>query len=483
MLRMPRTPRLSPLLLAAALLLPLPAPLRAQAPPAPPASAAPTPLTPLTPLTAEPTPPPAPAVPLAAQAPPPGGRFDPVAATEAWLATLPADARARSDAYFEGGYWLLLWDFLYGLGVAWLLLGSGLSGRFRDLARRATRFGFVQGLLYAGQYILATSLLGLPLALYEGYFREHLYKMSNLTLGAWFLEQAKGLGLGLVFGSLAIAAFYSFLRAAPRTWWIWGTVLGIVLLVVGALLAPVLIEPVFNTTTELRNPVVRDPILSLARANGIPASHVWVQDASKQTKRVSAHVTGFGNTLRIELNDNLLARTSLPGIEAVMGHEMGHYVLNHIYESIVDFGVLIFIGFAFLRWAYARALDRFGPRWGLKDLADLAALPLFLAIFSLYFFVMTPIFNTVVRSDEAEADSFGINASRQPDGMSEVALQLGEYRKLHPGPIEEFIFFDHPSGYNRILKAMRWKGEHLDEFRGPASGPAGAAGAPAPPAP
>jgi Zn-dependent protease with chaperone function len=413
----------------------------------------------------EPTPPPPPPVPAAAQLPPPGGHFDAVAATEAWMATLPAAARARSDAYFEGGYWLHLWGFLYGLGVAWLLLGAGLSQRMRNLAHRVTRFGFLRGLLYAVQYIVATAVLSLPLSLYEGYFREHRYGMSNLTLAGWFGEAGKGLLVAVLFGSLAIAAFYSFLRAAPRTWWIWGTALGIVLLIVGALVAPIWIEPLFNTLTELKNPVVRDPILSLARANGIPASHVWVQDASKQTKRVSAHVTGFGDTLQIDLNDNLLARTSLPGIQAVMGHEMGHYVLNHIYESIVDFGVLLFVGFAFLRWAYAAALRRWGPRWGLAGIADLAALPLFVAVFSLYFFIMTPVFNTIVRSDEAEADIFGVNASRQPDGMAEVALQLSEYRKLHPGPIEEFVFFDHPSGYNRILTAMRWKGEHLEEIR------------------
>jgi STE24 endopeptidase len=386
-------------------------------------------------------------------------------ATEAWLATLSPAARARSDAYFEGGYWLLLWDFLYGLGVAWVLLGTGLSVKMRNLAERVSRSGFVQGLVYAVQYILATALLGFPLTLYEGYFREHQYGMSNLTLSGWFGEEVKGLGLAVIFGGLAIAAFYSFLRAAPRTWWIWGTVLGVFLLIVGALLAPILIEPVFNTTTELRNPVVRDPILSMARANGIPASHVYVQDASKQTKRVSAHVTGLGQTLRIELNDNLLRRTSLPGIEEVMGHEMGHYVLNHVYESIIDVGVLIFLGFAFLRWAYTRALASWGPRFGLTGLGDLAALPLFVALFAVYFFVLTPVFNTVVRSDEGEADIFGINASRQPDGMAEAALQLGEYRKLHPGPIEEFVFFDHPSGYNRILMAMRWKAEHLEEFR------------------
>jgi STE24 endopeptidase len=414
---------------------------------------------------AEPVPPPAPAVPAAAQAPLPGGHFDPLAATEAWLATMPADARARSDSYFEGGYWLQLWGFLYGLGIAWLLLGTGLSIRMRGFAERWTRFRFVHAFVYGAEYIVASALLTFPLTLYEGYFREHQYGMSNLTFAGWLGEEGKGLLLGILFGCLAIAALYAFLRAAPRTWWLWGTVFAIVFSILGVLVAPIWIEPIFNTTSELTNPFVRDPILSLARANGIPASHVYVQDASKQTKRVSAHVTGLGSTLRIELNDNLLRRTSLPGIQLVMSHEMGHYVLNHVYKLILMISVLIFLGFAFLRGAFQAALRRWGPRWGLSGIADLAALPLLAAVFSVYFFVMTPIFNTVSRTTEAEADIFGINASRQPDGMAEAALQLGEYRKLHPGPVEEFVFFDHPSGYNRILMAMRWKAEHLDEFR------------------
>jgi len=310
-----------------------------------------------------------------------------------------------------------------------------------------------------------TAILSFPLTIYEGYFREHKYGLSNLTLSGWFGEEGKGLLLGIVLGSLAIAGLAAFLRAAPRTWWIWGTVFGIGFLIFIVIVAPIWIEPIFNTMTELKEPVVRNPILSLARSNGISTQNVYMQDLSKQTKRVSAHVTGFAGTMRIELSDNLLRRTSLGGIEAVMGHEMGHYVLDHVYKGILTFGVIIFLGFAFLRWAYGAALRRGGPRWGLSGAADLAALPLLLALFSVYLFVLTPVLNTVVRTDEAEADIFGLNTSRQPDGMAEAALQLGEYRKLHPGPVEEFIFFDHPSGYNRILMAMRWKAEHLDDFR------------------
>jgi Zn-dependent protease with chaperone function len=88
---------------------------------------------------------------------------------------------------------------------------------------------------------------------------------------------------------------------------------------------------------------------------------------------------------------------------------------------------------------------------------DPAGLPLLSALLSLFLFLTSPVLNTIIRSNEVEADAFGLNAARQPDGFAAVALKLGEYRKLDPGPIEELLFFDHPSGRNRILMAMRWK--------------------------
>lgn len=398
-----------------------------------------------------------------AQTPPPASSkpsFDPVAATEAYLARLTPDQREKSDSYFEGGYWLMLWGFLYGLGVAALLLGTRISARMRDLAERLVKFRPLQVFLYWLQYLILTTILGFPLTLYDGYFREHKYGLSNQTFGAWMIDLLKGLGVGAILGGAAVVAVYTIFRRLPRTWWIWGTAAALVFVVLGALIAPVFIAPLFNTYTELKVPTLRGPILSLARANGIPAEHVYVFDASRQTKRVSANVSGAFGTMRISLNDNLLNRVSPAGVKSVMGHEMGHYVLNHVYESILWFALVFLLGFAFLRWGFDRAVARWGQRWGVRGIADPAGLPLLAAVFSVYFFAMTPLNNTFIRTNEAEADIFGLNAAREPDGFAETSLLLGEYRKLHPGPIEEWIFFDHPSGYNRILMAMKWKKEH-----------------------
>ena len=401
---------------------------------------------------------PTPTPPPAAQA---SDRFDPEAATEAYLAKLSPAERARSDAYFEGGYWLQLWGFLYGLGVSLLLLSTRLSARLRDLAHRLSRRGPLQTIYYWVQYLLATTVLGFPLVVYQGYLREHQYGLATQSFGPWLIDQLKGLAVGLVMGALLLVPLYGVVRRLRRSWWIWGAVVMILFLAFGALIAPVYINPIFNKYTPLANAAVRDPILSLARANGIPAREVWEMDASRQSKRVSANVSGFLGTERITLNDNLLQRCSLPEIEAVMGHEMGHYVLNHVYEMVLELGLVIVAGFAFLRWGFAWAERRWGARWGISGIGDLAALPLVVAVFSVFLFAMTPVINSVIRVNEVEADIFGLNASRQPDGFAEVALKLGEYRKLAPGPLEELVFFDHPSGRNRILMAMRWKADNL----------------------
>lgn len=383
--------------------------------------------------------------------------FDVEAATDAYLARLSPEERQRSDSYFEGGYWLQLWGFLYGLAVAWLLLGTRLSAKIRDLAERVTRFRAIHVALYAVAYVVLTTLLAFPLTLYQGFYREHQYGLANQTLGEWLGDQAKGLGVGLVLMPLLLIALYAVFRRAPRTWWLWGAGVALVFMMFVLLIGPVYIAPLFNDYQPLDDPTVVDPILAMARANGVEVDKVYQFDASRQSKRISANVSGFLGTMRISLNDNLLERCTRPEVEAVMGHELGHYVLNHIYESIVFFGVVLVAGFGFLRWTFDRVVARWGGRWGVRGIADVAGLPLLGALLSVYFFVLTPVTNTYIRTNEAEADVFGVNASRQPDGFAATAVKLSEYRKLDPGPLEEWFFYDHPSGRARVEMAMRWK--------------------------
>ncbi len=395
-------------------------------------------------------------------------QFDPVAATESYLARIPAEKRAQSDAYFEGGYWIQFWDFVIALGLSCLLLAGRWSARMRDLAERLTRRKPLQTLIYWIQFFIMTTLVTFPMTVYEGYFREHKYGLSTQAFGPWLGDQFKSLMVGLILGGILVVVLYGVVRKLPRAWWIWGSVVTIVSMVFLLLISPILIEPLFNKYTPLTDPSIREPILRLARANGIETSDVLVFDASRQTTTVSANVAGFLGTERIALNDNLLKRCTLPEIETVMAHEMGHYVLHHIYKTLNVLLIIVVAGFAFLQWSFDFSLRKWGQNWGVRGIGDVAGLPLVVLLFSVFFFFMTPMTNTYSRTTEVEADLFGLNAARQPDGEAEVVLKLAEYRKMSPGPIEELIFFDHPSGRDRILMAMKWKAENLNEPRPPA---------------
>ena len=400
-------------------------------------------------------------VPAEAQASP---HFDATAATNAYLAQIPPDKTARSDAYFEGGYWMILWDFLYGVVVALLLLNLRWSARMRDLSERVTRFKPVHTFVYWLQYLILTSILFFPGTVYEDYFREHKYGLATQTFGPWMGDQMKELAVNAVLGGLLAMLLFGVVRRLPRTWWIWGAAVTIVFLIFTVLISPVYIVPIFNKVTRLDNPRIVDPILSMARANGIPAKDVYEIDASRQSTRMSANVSGFANTMRITLNDNLLRRGSPEEIQAVMGHEMGHYVMNHVYKLIMSFSIVIVLAFVYLRWSLDWTLQRWGEKWQIRGVGDTAVLPLVLLLVAIFGFVTTPVFNTLIRTQEHEADMYGLNTSRQPDGFAQGAIHLGEYRKMNPGPIEEWIFFDHPSGRNRIYDAMRWKAENLKLF-------------------
>ena len=391
-----------------------------------------------------------------------GPDFDVDNATDAYVNLLTEEQRERSNAYFEGGYWLQLWGFLYGIGVAWLLLGTRLSTKMRDFAERFGRWRWLHTFIYGAQYIVIGTLLSFPLTVYQGFFREHKYELATQTFGAWMGDQFTGLLVGIVLGGFAITLIYGVIRKAPNTWWIWGTGVAVAFLIFVQVIAPVYISPLFNDYKALEDGPLRDSIISMARANDIPSENVYWFDASRQTTRISANVSGAFGTTRISLNDNLLNRTSPEEIESVMGHEMGHYILNHGQKLVTQFGLVLAFGFAFVAWGFNRALGRWGQDWGVRDIGDTAGLPLFAAVLSVFFFIMTPITNSIIRVVETEADNYGINVSGQPDGFARAAIRLSEYRKISPGALERFMFYDHPSGYDRVHMAMLWKAEHQD---------------------
>jgi STE24 endopeptidase len=394
--------------------------------------------------------------------------FDPEAATQAYLATLKGAARAKSDAYFEGGYWLILWGAVVNVLIDWIILRAGWSARFRDWSERVTKYRFLGAMLWTLPYILASTILGAAWVIYTGYFREKQYGLLDQGFGGWAGEQGIDLGVNLLFFSLIIAMIMAGVRGSPKRWWLWGTGLAGVFIAIFIMIAPVFISPLFNTYTEMPAVPVRDRIVAMAKSRDIPADHIFVFDQSKQHKRISANVSGLGPTIRISLNDNLLNRTTPPEIASVMGHEMGHYVLNHAIVLTIGFALIFGFSFWMASLLVPGIVRRWGSGWGIRGIDDVAAWPIYSIVITALVLLMTPVRNTIIRVNESQADAFGLDVAREPDGFAQVAMKISEYRKIEPGPVEEFLFFDHPSGKARIRMAMDWKAAHLTEVEGKA---------------
>jgi STE24 endopeptidase len=379
------------------------------------------------------------------------------AATQAYMDRLPAEVQAKSAAYWEGGYWMQLWNLLLGLAIAAVFLAGRRAARVRDWAQRVGRGPLRRDMLFAGVFLALSELISLPLSFYQGWWREQAYGMSTQTVPAWFGEWLLSTSISLVIGAVVLGALYAVIRRAGERWWIWGTAGGVALTTLMVAISPVLIQPLFNTYKPVEDGPLKRAVLQMAHAVSVPADDVYVFDASRQTTRISANVSGLFGTAAVRLNDNLLRRTSEPEVRAVMGHELGHYVMNHIPKTLIMVSGVLLIGFFVAQAVMARLLARFAPATGVQRVDDVAGLPMLMAVFSLFFALATPVMNTITRVQETEADRFGLALSREPHGFAEAQLRLVEYRKADPGPLEEVIFFHHPGTRNRILDAMRYR--------------------------
>lgn len=387
--------------------------------------------------------------------------FDVETATRAYLDTLQGPAKEKSDAYFEGGYWLILFGTAVAVLVDWLFLRFRMSAKFRDIGERFFKRPFGVTWLTALLYLVVGWLVSLPWSIYAGFFREKQYDLLDQTFGAWFAEYLIGTGISMLVMPLIIALIYLVIRKAPRSWWAWGTGVVGLFLFLTVMIAPVFIAPLFNTYTEMEDGPLRDQIVAMAAEHDVPADNIYVFDQSKQHKRISANVSGLGPTIRISLNDNLLERTSEEEIVAVMGHELGHYKLLHGPKRVAMMLLVIGLGLFVVSRAAPWLIARYGERWGVRSMEDPASLPVLGIVLSLFFMLATPAFNNITRVQENQADAFGLDAGREPDGFARAAMRLSEYRKLEPGALEEFLFYTHPSGENRVRRSMQWKADNV----------------------
>jgi STE24 endopeptidase len=387
--------------------------------------------------------------------------FDADEATRAYLDAFTAEEIANTNGYVNTGYVITLIDVVAAILAAWLMLASGWSRRWRDWAEARFSNVFPQAFIYVPIYLLASLVLLFPLDWFRDFYTEHKYGLATQTFADWLVEHLQGALIGAVLVSILVGLLYGILRRSPERWWLWGAglVTGFMLFVI--FISPVYVQPVFNDYRPMDEGPLKERIISIARANGMQADDVMQVDQSKQTNRVSANVSGLFGTARIALNDNLLNRASDAAVEAVMAHEIGHYVLNHISKSMTYFLLIIVVCFALANLVFKAMLSRRGTAWGIRGIDDYAGFPLLFAIVTVLLFLATPLLYRLTYIHEYEADLFAINATQDPEAWAEVSLMTAEYRKLHPPAWEENWLNHHPSPYQRIYTAMRWKAENL----------------------
>jgi Zn-dependent protease with chaperone function len=358
-----------------------------------------------------------------------------------------------------------LQDILYFINIAYtlaalvLLLRSRASAKMRDLAERAIKSKYLSATLYVVLLVLALTIIELPLTIYEDYIVPHQFDLTSQTLPSWIADQAKELAVSLVVSAIVGGLVLLAIRRVRR-WWIAAWLGSIPLILLGVLITPLVIDPLFNKFEPLRDPVLRRDLIAEASRAGIENSRVYEVNKSKQTKTMNAYVTGIGPTARIVMWDTLLQKLDHDEILAVMGHEMGHYVEKHLWKGIAFSIALSFFVFAIGQQLYERGLARWGSRWSVREeRGDPAALPWLLALSTAITFLLSPVTSGFSRHVEHQADIFSLELTHLNEPLASAFVKFAEDSKADPRPPRfiEWWRYSHPSLGRRIDFVLAYK--------------------------
>jgi len=372
----------------------------------------------------------------------------------------------RAVAYARARYMLYFIRFAYGLLVLLLVLRWRIAPRFRNWAECTSSRRLVQGMVYAPLLLLTVATLRLPTRVY-GEWLERRYAQSVQGWGSWFWDWTKVELIGVLFGTFLVWVLYGVIRRSPRRWWFHFWLISLPLIVFVVFVEPVVVEPLFFKFEPLAQ---RQPLLTaqiervVARAGlRIPPDRLFEMKASEKLNVVNAYVTGVGASKRVVVWDTTIARMTTPQILAVFGHEMGHYVLNHVQKGMLFFAgallVFLFVG----ERALGLMLAQWGGRWGLRGAGDWASLPVLLLLLSVFSFLAAPVENAYSRYLEHQADTYGLEVIHGivPDAPKVAAQSfqiLGEVGLEDPDPpaFIRFWLYTHPPLNERILFARTY---------------------------
>jgi Zn-dependent protease with chaperone function len=330
----------------------------------------------------------------------------------------------KALSYHRSGIAIWIFSTIWGLLIPALFLFTGFSARIRDWAQKlGKKWFFVIGIYFA-IFTIINFVIDFPLSYYVGYVREHAYGLSNQTFGKWFGDSLKSLLLAIIFGALFIWIPYLLLKKSPQRWWLYTGIFTIPIIFLVVLIQPIWIDPLFNDFGPMKDKSLEAKILMLAERAGIEGGRVFEVDKSADTKALNAYVTGFGNTKRIVLWDTVINKLDENELLFVMGHEMGHYVLGHVWKSILFFAFLVIITLYAIHRTAGWMINKYRDRFGFSELSDIASLPLIILMFGLYFFLITPIALTFTRYNERESDRFGLEMTQDNRAAATAFVKL-----------------------------------------------------------
>ena len=395
-------------------------------------------------------------------------------ATRDYVAEARAAFTPENRAYQRQRVALAIVSPLVGIAVGLLLLFTGVAQWMRDLANARVKGQWARVLVFFTLYSVIMAVVLLPLDWYSGWALEHRFALSNQSLGDWALDQGKALAFQIVaVGVLPLLALaMRVVDAHPRRWWLWLSLGALPVAAASVLLQPLVFDPLFNKFTPLHDASLRDDILALARRADIPARNVYEVDMSTKTKKVNAYMTGFGSSQRIVLWDTTLKQMSRDEILFVMGHEMGHYVLHHIWKGLAWVAAGSFAVLWLTAWFARALLARFGGRWNVHAAGDLAAIPLLFAVLMWVNYLGAPVANAISRGVEHEADVFALEITHDNDAGARSFLKLAEGNRSDPEPAGwvKLLLFTHPPLGDRIRFALDYepweRGEPNRAYRG-----------------
>ncbi|PYP91650.1 MAG: peptidase M48 [Candidatus Angelobacter sp. Gp1-AA117] len=380
--------------------------------------------------------------------------------------TLPPDKLAKSKALYDLDNRLLLIDTVYGFLILLGILYLGVAARYRDWAEKVSGYFRYQALIFLPLLLLTIRLLNLPLSIY-GHHINLQYGLSVQGWSSWFADLLKSEIMSLLVFTTLLALIILLIRKSPRRWWFYSWLVAVVILLLLTWVAPIAIDPLYYNFTPLEKtqPQLVEQLEKVVQRGGlsIPRDRMYEMDASRKVTTLNAYVTGFGASKRVVVWDNTIQKMTIPETLFVFGHEMGHYVLNHIIQGIILGSLGLLLGFYVLYRLCKWFLPRSQQRWHIRELGDWAAVPMLLLLFGILGFIAEPIGNTISRHVEHEADIYGLEVTHgiNPDPQEAAAhsfQMLGEMSLDYPYPSRLAViwYWNHPPISDRVRFAREY---------------------------